>query len=113
MLRCVVVVCGAPVVVGAAVVVVGAVVVVVGATVDVVVVVTGAVVIVVASAPTGPAPIANIEIMSISAAPLRAATEARRGKDGRITGATLDRRPMKSRAINAGAEDRSTSYAHQ
>jgi len=114
-LRCVVVVCGASVVVGAAVVVVGAVVVVVGAVGAVVVVVgaVGAVVVVVSTAPTGPAPIANIAIMSISAAPLRAATEARRGEEGRITGATLDRRPMKSRAINAGAEDRSRSYGHQ
>ncbi len=109
MLRCVVVVCGAPVVVGAAVVVVGAVVVVVVIEVVVEDEDEGGIV----CAPTGPAPIANIEIMSISAAPLRTATEARRGEDGRITGVTLDRRPMKSRAINAGAEDRSTSYAHQ
>ena len=104
-----VVVCGASVVVGAAVVVVGA----------VVVVVVGAAVVVVvelgsgSTAPTGPAPITNIEIMSANTAPLKPATEARRGKDGLITGVTLDRRPMKFRAINAGAEDRSRSYAHQ
>ena len=104
-----VVVCGASVVVGAAVVVVGAaVVVVVGATVVVVVELGSG-----STAPAGPAPIANIEIMSISAAPLRAATEARRGEDGRITGVTLDRRPMKSWAITAGAADRNRSYAHQ
>lgn len=112
MLLCVVVVCGAWVVVGAAVVGVGAVVVVVGGA-AVVVVVTGAVVVVVSSAPTGPAPITNIEIMSANTAPLRAATETRRGEDGRITDATLDRRHMETRAINAGVEDRSRSCGHQ
>ena len=109
MFLCVVVVCGAWVV-GAAVVGVGAVVVVVD--VDVVVLEVE-LVVVVSSAPTGPAPITNIEIMSANTAPLKPATEARRGKDGLITGVTLDRRPMKFRAINAGAEDRSRSYAHQ
>lgn len=110
MLLCVVVVCGAWVVVGAAVVVVGAVVVVVD--VDVVVLEVE-LVVVVSSAPTGLAPMTNIEIMSNNTAPLRAATEARRGEDGRITAATLDRRHMETRAINAGAEDRSRSCAHQ
>jgi DNA-binding CsgD family transcriptional regulator len=68
----VVVVCGASVVVGAAVVVVGA----------VVVVVVGAAVVVVvelgsgSTAPTGPAPITNIEIMSANTAPLEAAMQA-------------------------------------
>ena len=107
-----VVVCGASVVVGAAVVVVGAVVVVVGGA-AVVVVVTGAVVVVVSSAPTGPAPITNIEIMSANTTPLRPATEARRGEDGCITDATLDRRHMGTRAINVDAEDRSRSCGHQ
>jgi hypothetical protein len=98
-LRCVVVVRGAwVVVVGAAVVVVvgAAVVVVVGAAVVVVVgaavvVVVGAAVVVVV-APAGPIPIPNTAIMSSSTAPPRAATEARRGVDGRITSLTLDRR---------------------
>ena len=83
-LRCVVVVRGAwVVVVGALVVVVGATVVVVGAAV---------VVVVGSSAPAGPTPMPNIAIMSSSTAPPRAATEARRGVDGRITCSTLDRR---------------------
>jgi len=109
-LLCVVVVCGAWVMVGAAVVGVGAVVVVVD--VDVVVLEVE-LVVVVSSAPAGPAPIAKIEIMSTNIAPLKPATEARRGEDGRITGATLDRRHRETRAINAGAEDRSRSCAHQ
>ncbi len=92
--RCVVVVLRCVVVVrGVWVVVVGAVVVVVGAAV--VVVVGAAVVGVVgggSSAPTGPAPMPNIAIMSRSTAPPRAAKEARRGVDGRITCSTLDRR---------------------
>lgn len=92
--RCVVVVLRCVVVVrGAWVVVVGALVVVVGATV--VVVVGAAVVGVVgggSSAPAGPAPMPNIATMSSSTAPPRAATAARRGVDGRITGPTLDRR---------------------
>ena len=106
-----VVVCGASVVVGAAVVVVGAVVVVVvGAAVVVVVVVelgSGS------TAPTGPAPITNIEIMSANTTPLRPATEARRGEDGCITDATLDRPHTGTRAINVDAEDRSRSCGHQ
>jgi len=103
----VVVVCGASVVVGAAVVVVGAVVVVV--VVEVVVEDE----VLVSTAPTGPAPMTNIEIVSANTAPLRPATEARRGEDGRITDATLDRRHMETRAINAGVEDRSRSCGHQ
>ena len=79
--------------VGAAVVVVGAVMVVVGATVVVVVVELGSG----STAPAGPAPMTNIEIMSNNTAPLRAATEARRGEDGRITGITLDRTHLRPR----------------
>jgi hypothetical protein len=91
-LRCVVVVRGAwVVVVGAgASVVGGGGVVVVGAGGSVVVVVV--VVVVGSSAPAGPIPIPNTAIMSSSTAPPRAATEARRGVDGRITSLTLDRR---------------------
>ena len=44
------------------------------------------------SAPAGPTPIPNTAIMSNSTAPPRAASEARRGVDGRITPLTLDRR---------------------
>ncbi|CAB4928587.1 unannotated protein [freshwater metagenome] len=88
-LRCVVVVCGACVVVGAgAAVVVGATVVVVG--VSVVGVVGGG-----SSAPSAPAvpsPNAKVPIINASAATARAAIEARRGADGRITSLTLDRR---------------------
>ena len=94
--RCVVVVLRCVVVVrGAWVVVVGALVVVVGATVVVVEAVAGGgggggggg-----SSAPAGPTPMPNIATMSSSTAPPRAATAARRGVDGRITGLTLDRR---------------------
>jgi hypothetical protein len=91
-LRCVVVVRGVwVVVVGAG----AAVVVVVGATV---VVVVEAVVVVVSSAPAGPTPMQNTAIMSSSTAPPRAATEARRGVDGRITSLTLDRRCLLTRS---------------
>lgn len=92
--RCVVVVLRCVVVVrGAWVVVVGALVVDVGATVVVVESVVGGgggggg-----SSAPAGPTPMPNIAIMSRSTAPPRAAKEARRGVDGRITCSTLDRR---------------------
>ena len=86
-LRCVVVVCGACVVVGtgAAVVVGATVVVVVG--VSVVGVVGGG-----SSAPAVPSPNAKVPIINASAATARAAIEARRGADGRITSLTLDRR---------------------
>jgi hypothetical protein len=90
--RCVVVVLRCVVVVrGAWVVVVGA-----GAAV-VVVVVGSAVVGVVgggsgSTAPAVPSPNANIPTIKTSKAPPRAASEARRGVDGRITCSTLDRR---------------------
>ena len=84
-LRCVVVVCGACVVVGTGAAVV------VGATV-VVVVGVSVVVVVVSSAPAVPSPNAKVPIINASAATARAAIEARRGADGRITSLTLDRR---------------------
>jgi hypothetical protein len=95
--RCVVVVLRCVVVVrGAWVVVVGALVVVVGAAVVVVVGAGGSVVVVdvdvVVVAPAGPTPMPNIAIISSSTALPRAAKEARRGVDGRITCSTLDRR---------------------
>ena len=84
-LRCVVVVRGVWVVV-------------VGAIVVVVVVGAGGSVVVVGSvgggvrAPAVPSPKANIPTINTSTAPPRAATEVRRGVDGRITSLTLDRR---------------------
>jgi hypothetical protein len=91
--RCVVVVLRCVVVVrGAWVVVVGA-----GAAVVVVVGAGGSVVVVGSVgggvwAPAVPSPKANIPTINTSTAPPRAATEARRGVDGRITPLTLDRR---------------------
>ena len=127
--RCVVVVLRCVVVVrGAWVVVVGALVVVVGATVVVVEAVVGGgggggg-----SSAPAGPTPMPNIATMSSSTAPARAATAARRGVDGRITGLTLDRQcllawsvigragrlPLMVRAgIGGSATDRASQKHH-
>jgi hypothetical protein len=91
--RCVVVVLRCVVVVrGAWVVVVGA-----GAAVVVVVGAGGSVVVVGSVggevwAPAVPSPKANIPTINTSTAPPRAATEVRRGVDGRITCSTLDRR---------------------
>ena len=126
--RCVVVVLRCVVVVrGAWVVVVGALVVVVGATVVVVVEAVAGGGGGGSSAPAGPTPMPNIATMSSSTAPPRAATAARRGVDGRITGLTLDRRcllawsvigragrlPLMVRAgIGGSATDRASQKHH-